>query len=137
MSTQAAIDIATQAITSFLPDIHGLAINAFDKVGFDLDTTGRKRQTQWIEETFRSAFWNNGYGQVNIAIWNMHLNEEHYFSDPILVTGLVPMGNGGGFRVVVFKGDGWLKNNGDRGFENWCCSGNQSQDGNVISFRPI
>lgn len=137
MSRQAATEIAKEAIGTFLPDVHNLVINALDKIGFDLDTTGRKRHILWIEEQLRAEFWNHGYGQVNIAIWNMHLNEDHSFSNPILVTGLVPMGNGGGFRVVVFKGDGWLRNDGARGFENWCCSGNQSQNDNLITFGSV
>ena len=71
--------------------------------------------------------------RVNIAIWNMHLKEEHDF-EGILDSGIQNMGNGGGFRVVVFTGRGFLKNNGARGFENWCCSGNQRQEGNTITF---
>ncbi len=137
MAQAAAIAIVQQVITAFLPNAVTFAVNAFDKVGFDMDTTGRKRHVLWIEETLRMQFWTAGYGRVNIAIWNMHLNEDHYFQDPILVTGLVPMGNGGGFRVVVFKGDGWLRNNGARGYDNWCCSGNQTQNDNVISFSRI
>ncbi|QEI40940.1 hypothetical protein BMF77_01522 [Dolichospermum sp. UHCC 0315A] len=136
MSNKAAIALATQLLTSFIPDVHNFFINAFDKVGFDLDTTGRSRHTKWMAEQLRVGFWNNGYGGVNIAIWNMHLNEDHHFEN-ILVSGLERMGNGGGFRFVVFQGGGWLRNNGDRGYENWLCSGNQSIKNNVITFNPI
>ena len=109
MSKEKFIAIALEAISSFMPNVKSFVVNAFDKVGFDLDTTGRKRHIKWIQEELRSAFWRNGYGNVNIAIWNMHLNVDHDFDErTILVTGLVPMGNGGGFRVVVFKGGGMV-----------------------------
>lgn len=135
MSKDKFIAIALQAISSFLPNVTSFVVNALDKVGFDLDRIGRKRHAHLIEERMRSGFEKHGYN-VNIAVWNMHLNEDHRF-EHILVTGLVPMGNGGGFRVVVFQGGGWLRNNGDRGYENWLCSGNQSQNNNVITFYPI
>lgn len=135
MSKEKFIAIALEAISSFMPDVKSFFVNAFDKVGFDLDTIGRKRHAQLIEEKMRSTFEGYHYN-VNIAVWNMHLNEDHDF-EHILVTGLVPMGNGGGFRVVVFQGGGWLRNNGDRGYENWRCSGNLSQNNNVITFYPI
>ena len=54
----------------------------------------------------------------------------------ILDSGICKMGNGGGFRIVVFRGGGYLKNQSDRGFENWCCSGKQTQKDNVIYFEP-
>ena len=120
------------ALTEFVPHATSLAINGTDKVGFDLDTTGRKRQTRMIEEQVRSTYNSNNM-RVNIAIWNMHLEEEHHF-EGIRDSGIQKMGNGGGFRVVVFTGKGFLKNKGARGFENWCCSGNQHQDGNTITF---
>jgi len=97
-------------------------LNAFDKMGFDLDRTGRARQTQWIEEQIRSVYQTHGC-RVNIAFWDMHHQEQHEF-------------NGGGFRVVVFLGQGYLRNLGDRDFDNWCCSGNQTHNDNLITFGP-
>lgn len=131
-----AQSIISTAIIGFLPDLTSLATNWTDKVGFDRDTIGRSRETRMLEEKIRAAYQARGL-RVNIAIWNMHIPEEHAFGC-IIESGMYPMGRGGGFRVVVFQGDGWLKNNGARGFENWCCSGwegTQRQNGNVIHFR--
>jgi hypothetical protein len=129
----AATEILKPTALTLLEAGTNLFINAFDKVGFDLDTTGRARETKMIEEQIRSAFENEGW-RVNIAIWNMHINEDHHFND-IVVSKLSPMGKGGGFRVVVFLGSGWIRNDGDRGFENWLCSGNQEQSDNIIRFQ--
>ena len=88
--------------------------------------------SQWMAEQAEAAYSRRGVG-VNIAVWNMHLDVDHDFNG-ILESGLVPMGRGGGFRIVVFKGDGYIRNKGARGFENWCCTGNQEQHDNVIRF---
>lgn len=64
----------------------------------------------------------------------MHINEKHHF-DNILETGLQPMGRGGGFRVVVFAGAGFLKNEGGSEVHNWRCSGNMVQKGNMVMFK--
>ena len=64
----------------------------------------------------------------------MHLSVNYNFDD-MLESGIDRMGNGGGFRVVVFTGSGYIRNNGDRGYENWHCSGICSQNGNVINFQ--
>lgn len=133
MAKAAGIALLSTALGDFITPATSLSINACDKVGFDLDTTGRKRHVLWTEEKVRAAYNLQGMG-VNIAIWNIHIDEEHNF-DFILDSGICTMGNGGGFRVVVFRGRGYLKNNGDRGFENWCCSGKQSQKDNVIYFE--
>lgn len=60
--------------SKLLPGATNFAFNALDKIGFDLDTTGKKRQTSMIEETVRSSY---GARMVNIKILNMHLNENH------------------------------------------------------------
>lgn len=129
-----ALEILSSSAIRLLDAGTDLFINATDKVGFDLDTTGRARETKMLEEQIRAAFEQSG-SKINIAIWNMHLNEDHYFSD-IAFSKLSPMGKGGGFRVVAFFGNGWIRNDGDRGFENWICSGNQTQNGNKITFNP-
>jgi len=94
-----------------------------------------KRQTAWMVEQAQAAYSERGI-LVNIAVWNMHLDEDHDF-DRILESGLVPMGAGGGFRIVVFSGSGWFRNNGSRGFENWRCRGRLEQDHNLIRFQPV
>jgi len=133
MSKAAGIALLSTALGDLLIPTMNLTINAFDKAGFDFDTTGRRRHVLWMEEKTRAAYNQQGTG-VNIAIWNMHIDEEHHFNS-ILDSGLCKMGNGGGFRIVVFRGGGYLRNKGDRGFENWCCSGRQSQKDNVINFE--
>lgn len=79
---------------------------------------------------------NRGAQSVNIAIWNMHLKVDEHF-EGIVKSGLSTMGNGGGFRVVLFLGSGYLKNHGESGLENLLCHGNQTQSGNVITFQAI
>lgn len=133
MAKAAGLALLSTALGDLVTPATKLTINACDKVGFDLDTTGRKRHVLWMEEKTRAVYDLEGMG-VNIAIWNMHIDEEHHFGS-ILDSGLCKMGNGGGFRIVVFRGSGYLKNNGGRGFENWCCSGKQSQKDNVITFK--
>lgn len=90
--------------------------------------------SQYLEEQARLKY--RDYDQINIAIWNMHLAEDHHFDD-VLETFLSRMGKGGGFRVVIFTGGGYLENRGDGGFENWLGSGNQMQDGKRITFQPV
>ncbi len=125
--------VATGLLIEALPHTANLTINAFDKVRFDLDTTSRKRRVYQIHESASSHYEAKGI-QVNIAIWNMHLEEDHHFED-ILKSKLCKMGKGGGFRVVVFRGKGWLQNNGEGGIANWYCSGNQQREDNVIRFE--
>jgi hypothetical protein len=124
--------LLAQTLGGFIPHATTLSINALHKAGFDLDSTGRKRHILWMEEHTRAAY-DRCSQNVNIAIWNMHLDVDHDFQG-ILDSGLCEMGKGGGFRIVVFTGSGYLQNNGARGFENWCCSGNQEQQDNLISF---
>ena len=134
LAQMARAALLTETLGGFIPSATNLAINAFDKVGFDLDNTGRERHIKWMEEKTRAAYASRSLN-VNIAIWNMHLDEDHHF-DGILDSGLCAMGKGGGFRIVVFTGKGHLRNKGARGFENWRCSGQQRQNGNLISFSP-
>jgi hypothetical protein len=42
---------------------------------------------------------------LNIIVWNMHLPEQHQ-APGVQASSLVPMGKGGGFRVLVFEGQG-------------------------------
>lgn len=135
MAKRESLRLLVNTIDEILPDGRRLFVDAFDKVGFDLDVIGRKRHIQWLEEAARSAYAAVGMN-VNIAVWNMHLPEDHHFSD-ILDSGLCKMGEGGGFRIVVFRGSGWIRNDGARGFENWRCSGNQRIEDNVIRFKPV
>ena len=85
-----------------------------------------------MEESARAGYSQRS-NKVNISIWNVHSHEDQHVEN-IIESGLVPMGNGGGFRIVTFLGMDWFKKHGARGFENWCCSGNQWQNDNVITF---
>lgn len=89
-------------------NVFSLATNWTDKVGFDLDEIGRKRRISQIVEQLTISY---GEGKVNIAVWNMHLPEDHGFGG-LLSSGTSPMGNGGGFCICVFTGSGWIENNG-------------------------
>lgn len=109
-----------------------MAIGAFDKIGFDLDVIGRRREIASIEERARITYENIGIS-VNIAVWNMHVPVDHQFQN-ILESGLQPMGHGGGFRIVVFRGSGYIKNEGAQGLDNWRCSGKYTQHGNTATF---
>ncbi|KAF2444486.1 hypothetical protein P171DRAFT_485935 [Karstenula rhodostoma CBS 690.94] len=120
-------------LSGFLPGATVMTINAFHKIGFDLDVIGRQREIASIEEKARLNYEKAGTS-VNIAIWNMHVPVNHQFED-ILETGLQPMGRGGGFRIVVFRGSGYIKNEGAGGFDNWRCSGNWVQHDNVVTFK--
>lgn len=127
--------ILANAIAAFLPNVPTLAVNVFDKIGFDIDHIGRKRQTRFMQEQATLAYRAKGI-PINIAIWNMHVDEDHKFED-IFESGLVPMGKGGGFRIVVFGGQGWLENKGSGGSDNWLCSGNFRQKDNKCHFEKI
>lgn len=107
--------------------------NPFDKIGFDLDVIGRQREIAHLTETTQLAYDKAGT-QVNIAVWNMHVPERHHFDD-IIATALSPMGKGGGFRIVVFRGDGYIRNDGALGLDNWRCSGNVVQEARVATFK--
>jgi hypothetical protein len=118
------------ALVGFLLQASTMATSPFDKFGFDMDTIGRTRQTSLIEEVARSTYDKAGI-KVNIAVWNMHIPEDHHFNG-ILETGLQPMGRGGGFRIVVFRGEGYLRNRGGLGANNWRYSGNHWVMGNTV-----
>lgn len=48
------------------------------------------------------------------------------------------MGLGGGFRVVVFQGKGWLRNQGVLGDAEWRWSGKGVVvKGNLVEFRDV
>ncbi len=63
-------DVVGKLGDAFLPGFVTLVTSGTDKIGFDLDVTGRARQIQWIEETARSTYHKHGC-KVNIAVWNM------------------------------------------------------------------
>ncbi|EUC27103.1 hypothetical protein COCCADRAFT_42062 [Bipolaris zeicola 26-R-13] len=129
--------ILASLLPGFAPHIATLTVDAFHKIGFDLDTIGREREIAYLEERTRLEYEKAGM-RVNIAIWNMHIpiDGNHYF-EQILESGLQSMERGGGFRIVAFRGNGLIKNNGACGFDNWRCSGNQTKDGNTITFQPV
>jgi hypothetical protein len=49
-----ASGLLATALEGFLSQTYTMATGPLDKIGFDLDTTGRTRQTSLIEETVRS-----------------------------------------------------------------------------------
>ncbi|KAF2013026.1 hypothetical protein BU24DRAFT_453298 [Aaosphaeria arxii CBS 175.79] len=120
---------------AFLPGATYITTGVLDRFGFDLDVIGRHREISSIEETARVIYGKAGIN-VNIAVWNMHIPESHQFED-ILESGLQPMGRGGGFRIVVFRGRGYIKNEGAQGLDNWRCSGNLVLRDNVITFKGV
>lgn len=128
--------VLAAALVGFIPNMTTFPTGFFDKIGFDMDYIGRAREIAHIEETARSVYNNNGT-KVNIAVWNMHIRESHHFDDNILATGLKPMGRGGGFRVVVFTGKGYLKNFNEDADHNWRTSGNVAKNGRVATFRAV
>ena len=130
-----AITLLVTALTGFLSQTTTTATGFFDKIAFDLDRIGRAREIAFLEEKARSTYEKNGI-KVNIAVWNMHLSADHKF-DHILDTGLRPMGRGGGFRIVVFKGKGRLTIGGEGGASNWRVSGKVMEEGNVAQFRSM
>lgn len=128
---KAAGALLIKALEGFIHHVTYFCVNATDKIGFDLDVIGRGRETSRIAEDVRVTYNNNNIPNVNIAIWNMQLDEEHHF-DLILASGVQLMGNGGGFIVVFFTGSGWIENKRARRFDNWHCSGLQSRRDNII-----
>jgi hypothetical protein len=124
--------LLASALVGFLSQASTMATGPFDRIGFDMDTIGRTRQTSLIEEVARSTYDKAGI-KVNIAVWNMHIPEDYHF-DGILETGLQPMGRGGGFRVVVFHGEGYLRNRGGLGADNWRYSGNYNRYHHTVRF---
>jgi hypothetical protein len=131
-----ALHLLATPLLGFLPNITTFPTSVFDKIGFDTDYIGRARQIALIEETARSVYQQNGT-KVNIAVWNMHIRQDHHFDDDILETGLLPMGAGGGFVVVVFTGGGYLRNRNEDASHNWWVSGNVVVKGNVATFRAV
>ena len=120
-------------LVALLPAATKLSTSFFDKIGFNLDVTGRQREIAILEEQARLTYGKAGIS-VNVAVWNMHVPVTHQF-EGILESGLLPMGKGGGFRVVVFTGEGWLVNQGNGGEDNWKCSGRVVRKGNEVRFK--
>ncbi|CAI6331761.1 unnamed protein product [Periconia digitata] len=122
-------------LLSLLPFTYDPMISIFDKIGFDLDVIGRQREIAFIEDQATTEYTKAGMN-VNVAVWNMHVPVRYSFDDKI-ESGFKPMGRGGGFRVVVFRGGGYITNLGSGGPDNWLCTGNTIERGNVVEFRPV
>jgi hypothetical protein len=122
-AAKAMIDFVAKLGDSFIPDIHNLGINAFDKIGFDTDVAGRRQKIFSILRDAQVAC--DGLLEYNIAVWNKSVDMESEFED-ITKSGVVKMGNGGGFMVVIFAGEGYLKNNSHLGEDNWNYQGKGS-----------
>jgi hypothetical protein len=125
--------LLTSALAGFLSQAVMIDTSFTHKIAFDLDRIGRTREIAYIEEGARSTYEKNGM-RVNIAVWNMHVPADTKFNH-ILDTGLKPMGRGGGFRVVVFTGDGSITIGGEGGPSNWRVSGNVLEEGDSAQFR--
>jgi hypothetical protein len=115
-------------------------VGIFDKVGFDLDVTGRQREIARIDGRIRADYANRG-GRVSIAVWNMHVPVEHDLYNEhskVIRWDFERMGAGGGFEIVVFRGSAYIHNKGAGGLDNWRCSGNTRPENNsFIHFEPI
>lgn len=104
---------------------HGVtfAINAFDKIGFDMDVIGRRRKIQEVSQTSMMEYTKRGQC-VNIMVWNMHVPNDHNLTAGLLQQFTVKMGDGGGFCVEIFTGGGDFINHGDLEPGNWRGEGN-------------
>jgi hypothetical protein len=60
MAKAAGIALLSTALGDLVTPATSLTINACDKVGFDLDTTGRRRQVFWMEENTKAAYDREG-----------------------------------------------------------------------------
>lgn len=128
--------LLTTLLPGFLPQATTTVTSIIDKIAFDLDYIGRAREIARIRETAEVAYTRANIS-VNIVVWNMHIPEQHNFRE-ILETGLQPMGRGGGFRVVVFQGEGRFTNLGQRASHNCLYSGNYvEKDHQTVVFRHV
>lgn len=105
----------------------------FHKIGFDMSRIGIQWETAYITETTKIAYDKAGT-EVNVAVWNMHIPEDHHFDDTI-ESALTPTGKGGAFRIVVSCGNEYLRNDGALGPDNRRCSGRVVQIGNFATFE--
>ncbi|CAG8799354.1 36397_t:CDS:1, partial [Gigaspora margarita] len=129
------IEILYKVCESFISDFKNLVCHEFDKIGFNSDWNSRTNEIARIVGSLRAEFEENNIC-VNIAVWNMYLNVSERFNH-ILVSGVSKHGKGGGYRVVIFKGDGSLTNHSEGGYSNWRCYGNLTKAGNTISFNHV
>lgn len=130
----AIASFAAELGSSFVADIHNVVVDAAHVVAFNSDGIGRRREIDRIVREATQKYHVQGL-EVNVAVWNMHVTVESNFHD-VLQTGCQKMGKGGGFIVTIFAGSGSVENDHHRGFENWRCDGNQTQNGSVVTFLP-
>lgn len=122
-------------LLGLIPGTINLSTRVFDKIGFDLDVTGREREILRLMDGLRLNYTKPD-ARMNIAVWNMHVPMDYHFDNLRLVAHKV-MGRGGGFEVRVFSGGGLLRNKGHGGDDNWRWSGNTHEEGDVVYFDPI
>jgi hypothetical protein len=138
MTREIALAILAEVCTSLASSIADLARSVFDRVGFDSDWISRQNEIARIAQSLSANFESRGI-PVNIAVWNAYLNVSEEF-EHILVSSISRHGNGGGFRVVVFQGNGSLTNRSEGGYSNWRCyssHGNLTKTGNTINFGSV
>ena len=132
---EAAIAAVIQAFgANLVPYGETFVVNALDRIGFNLDTIGRSRMIQEVSQTSMMEFASNGQN-VNIMVWNMHLHNTHNLRG-LLQQFTVKMGNGGGFCVEIFTGEGDFSNHGDLTSGNWRGVGNVTTTGDYMRFEP-
>jgi hypothetical protein len=73
----------------------------------------------------------SGKTDFTVVIYKSSLNHELVYARGGYIS-FEQLGNAG--YDIYFVANGYIKNNGSRGFENWCVQGNQSQSDNVITF---
>ena len=88
-----------------------------------------------LVEGYCNLLWHQladcGKNDFTVVIYKSSLNHELEFARGGYI-GFVQLGGAG--YDIYFVANGYIKNNGARGFENWCVEGNQSQSDNVITF---
>ncbi|MDB9438909.1 hypothetical protein PN450_19385 [Dolichospermum lemmermannii CS-548] len=82
-------------------------------------------------EQLRHKLSTAGRSQYTVVMHKSGLNVEMQYQQGGYID-FVQLG-GAGYNIY-FVAYGYIKNNGARGFDNWCVCGNQKQHDNVITF---
>lgn len=109
-------------------------VDPSDKAKFDQDHAGRAQTMAWMEELAITTY---APYNMNIAIMNMDVELVGMQFERPMFSGLVKVGNGGGFRITVFAGSGFFQIGGDSGINNWRASGNLIREGTYFAYQPV